>query len=203
MELEDRVDKLEREMEVLKTEVQRTLLAVQESLERKSAGPSRSRWQKRAWVLALLNMLIAIILFTNIRFYALGGAPFDMGPTLGSWLRAFWVALAFLWMILQMYPLALLLEQEEQPLHGVALRNAVKLLTANPGYTILLTLLVLIVAVISSFFPVLWFVVILALLVVVYNKAVRHLLEVRRQARTEKGDQKRPSDEEGQGASVR
>jgi hypothetical protein len=182
---EQRLDRLEREVEVMRTEIQRTLLVVQDSLERGLSSTSGSEWQKTAWGLALLNMLLAITLFANIRFYALDDLPFDLGPTMGPWVRAFWLALACLWMILQMYPLALLLEQEQQQRRRAALSNVVTFLASNPGYTILLTLAVLIVAIVSAFFPALWFVVIFVLFGTVCNRVVRHLLNMRRRARGE------------------
>jgi len=130
----------------------------------------------KAWGLALLNILVAIIVLTNIRFYTAGNAPFAINPTVSLWIRAFWVAVGFLWLILQMYPMALLLEQEDQRLR-VALRNTGVLFIANPGFTLVLALLLLIVGVISTFLPMLWFLVTPALLAVVCNKAVLHLLE--------------------------
>jgi len=196
VDMERRVDKLEHDMEVLKTDIQRTLLAVHDNLERKPTGTSTSNWKKSAWGLALLNMLLAITLFANIRVYALDNTPFHISPALGPWLRAFWLALACVWMILQMYPLALLLEQDERRLRRVALCNVLTFLAANPGYTLLLTLLVLIVAVISTFFPIVWYVVMLALLAIVCNKAVRSLLEARERAHRDTRGQERPSDGE-------
>ncbi|MBL7064920.1 MAG: DUF624 domain-containing protein [Anaerolineae bacterium] len=134
------------------------------------------RYFWKAWGLALLNVLVVIIVITNVRFYTSGNAPFEISSTLSLWIRAFWAAAAFLWLILQMYPLALLLEQEDQRLR-VVLRNAAVLFVANPGFSLVLALLLLVVAVISVLFPVLWFFVTPALFAVVCNKAVHHLLE--------------------------
>ena len=194
------MDRLEHEVEVLRTEIQRTLLTVHGALERRFSGSSASEWQKAAWGLALLNMLLAITLFANIRFYALDELPFDISPALGPWVRGFWLALACLWMILQMYPLALLLEQEQQPRRRAALSNIVVFLSANPGYTMLLTVVVLVVAVVSAFFPVLWFAVILALFAVVCNKMLRNLLHVRQEVHTDGRSRQTPS--RGQGPGV-
>ncbi len=195
MELEHRVKTLEHEMEDLKGEIQETLLGIQKGLSEEPVGASG--WQKRAWGLALLNILAAITLFTNVRFYTPGNAPIEISPALSPWLRALWVAVAFLWLILQLYPLALLLEQEDQRLPGGALRNATALLTANPGFTAVLALLVLLVAVTSVLFPALWFLATFVLFVFVCHKAVRRLLALY-QGRTqvEGADEKRPSDEE-------
>ncbi|MDY6875197.1 MAG: hypothetical protein SWK90_03205 [Chloroflexota bacterium] len=196
MELEHRVKALEQEMENLKSEIWRTLLSIQESLSEEPVGASG--WRKRAWGLALLNILAAITLFTNVHFYTPADASIEISSALSPWLRALWVAVAFLWLILQMYPLALLLDQEDQRLRGRALRNAISLLTVNPGFTAVLALSVLIVALISVLFPALWFLATFVLFVFVCSKAVRHLLALYRQrTQAEEGGEKGPSDEEG------
>ncbi len=145
------------------------------------------RYFWKAWGLALLNILVAVVVLTNFWFYAPGNAPFEINPTVILWIRAFFVAAAFLWLVVQMYPMALLLEQEDQRLR-MALRNGAVLFIANPGFTIVLALLLLVVAVISTFFPVLWFLITLVLFAVVCNKAVLHLLKsYREQPQTEGG----------------
>lgn len=135
------------------------------------------RYFWKAWGLALLNALAAAVTFANLRFYTPGIAPFDIGPTLSFGLRAFWVNLALLWLLLQIYSFALLLEQEDQRLR-VALRNAAVLFATNPGFTIVLAVLLLILAAVASLvFPPVWFLILLALFAVVCNEAVRYLLE--------------------------
>lgn len=186
MDLEQRVETLERETEILKKDIRGTLLDVQESLSEKSASPGSLkaagslRWQKKAWALALLNLLIAIILFTNIRFYTSDTSPAS-GPLLNSWLQAFWVALAFVWLILQMYPLALLLDQNDKQQRDAAWRNTAALFRSNPGLTLALTLSVLVVAVISALFPSLWFLVAAMLFVSLCVNATGRLLTLHRQ----------------------
>lgn len=176
MELEQRVETLEREMDVLKGDIRGTLLDVQENLPEKP--PSPSRWQKRAWGLALLNVLLALTLFTNVRFYT-SDAPLDVTSAfLVPWLRGFWVALAFVWLLLQMYPLALLLDQEEKQPREAAWRNTVKVFASNPGLTLALTALVLVVAVVSMLFPSLWFVITAVLLIVVCVGGVGSMLRL-------------------------
>lgn len=185
MELEQRVEALERELRILKGEIRGTLLDVQENLSEKPASPSR--WRKRAWVLALLNLLLAIVLFTNIRFYTPEPAP-GGGSLLDPWLQAFWVALAFVWLLLQLYPLALLLDQEEPRARDAAWRNAGALFLSNPGLTLALTLSVLAVAIISMLFPSLWLVVVVALFAVVCVNAVGKLLCLRQWAQVGEGE---------------
>jgi len=134
------------------------------------------RYFWKAWGLALLNILVITIAITNLRFYTPGNAPFEIHPTLSLWIRALWMAVAFLWLTLQMYPLALLLEQEDQRLR-VALRNTVVIFIANPGFTLVLAVLLWAVAVISTLLSPLWFFLTPALFAVVCNKAVQHLLK--------------------------
>lgn len=180
MTLDERVGRLEHDMNVLMTEVRRALMAVQEGISRTSATTSRAippsaRWARKAWMLALLNVLLATALFMNGRFFAAGAAGPTPNPVLNNWLRSFWIAVAFMWLMLQMYPVALLLEQEEAPLKGVALRNVAALFTARPGLTLLLSLAVVALAVVASLLPELCFVVVLVALAMGGYTAVRRL----------------------------
>ena len=178
MELEDRVKTLELEVNTLKTDIQQTLRDIQQTLPEKTAPVNR--WQKKAWVLSLLNMLVAVSLFTNIYLYLPENSPFNLSPAVAGWLRAFWIALAFVWLILQLYPLALLLEQEDRQWQGVIWRNARAYLQARPGTLMLITLAVLLVAVIESIFPAVWFVVAVALLVVVIVLGLQSVINLLR-----------------------
>ena len=155
------------------------------------------RYFLKAWGLALLNILMIAIVFTNVRFYTPEIAPFEINETLSTWVRGFFVAMGFLWLIIQLYPMAALLEQEDQRLR-VAFRNSVVLLILNPGFTLVLALLLLLVAAVSTFFVVPW-VVALALFAVVCNKAVLHLLQPHRERiRAEKEEAEQPSKDETQ-----
>ncbi len=164
MEMEERLEALEHEVKTLKTEIHQTLLDIQSGLPDKPASPAR--WQKKAWVLALLNILLAVALFTNIYLYLPENSPFNLNPTLSGWLRAFWIAMAFIWLILQLYPLALLLEQDDAQWQGIVWRNVTAYLRVRPGFVVTLTLIVLLIAIVNSLFPAMWFIVALVLLVV-------------------------------------
>ena len=138
------------------------------------------RYFLKAWGLALLNVLVVAIAFTNVRFYTPGVAPFEISDTLSTWIGGFFTAVAFLWLVLQLYPMAVLLEQEDQRLR-VALRNSAVLFITNPGFTIVLALLLLLVAVISMLLTIPWVLITLAIFAVVCNKAVLHLLKPHRE----------------------
>ena len=151
------------------------------------------RYFKKALGLALINILVLATLLINIYFYVPGNAPFKISENLSFLIRAFWVSATFLWLALQMYPLALLIEQEDQRLR-VALRNAAVLLFAHPGFSLVLVVLILIVSAISVVIPALWVLVTLGFLAVLCNKAVRHLLEPYRE-RAERELQEAAADE--------
>ena len=177
MDTEQRIEKLEREVEMLRSKIEGTLLAIRESLPDKPTFAA-ARWQKKAWVLALINTLMAVALFTNIYLFLPGNLPFALDPALLFWLRAFWVALAFIWLLLQMYPLALLLEQEDQQWQGVVWHSASAFMRARPGIIVVLTMVVLIVGIVNTIVPVAWIIVALSLLVAVGSMALRDMLDL-------------------------
>ncbi|HEY4691197.1 MAG TPA: hypothetical protein VIK33_17945 [Anaerolineae bacterium] len=178
MELEQRVEELEREVKTLKNEIQRTLADIRECLPDKPAAPAN--WQKKAWALALLNVLLAVSLFANIYVFIPGRLPLGEGETSVTWLRAFWIAIAFIWLLLQLYPLALLLEQEDRQWQGVIWRNAAALLRVRPSVWVFVTFAVLIVALINAVFPEAWLAISLVMLVGVSVLAIGHALGVSR-----------------------
>ena len=177
MDLENRVEALERETATLKTEIRETLLNVQGTLLGKRADSSQ--WRQRAWVLSMLNLLLAIALFANMRFYGPDNSSTG-GSLLQLWLKALWAALAFLWLLLQMYPLALLLDQEEASAREAAWHNTAKFFISNPALTLALTLLVSVLAIVSALFPSLWLVVVVALFATVCVNAVTHTVRLYR-----------------------
>ena len=179
MNSEQRLYALEHEVRTLKSEIQQTLVEIQASLPDKPASPVR--WQKKAWVLALLNVLMAVTLFANIYLYLPGSASFAIDTVLSPWLRALWVAIALMWLLLQMYPLALLLEQEDPQWQGIVWRNATTFFRARPGFIVGLTAAVLAVAIVNAVIPMAWLVAALTLFVAVASAAVRHTLDLYRE----------------------
>lgn len=179
MELEQRVKILEGQVNTLKNDVQKTLAEIQATLPEKPATPGR--WQRKAWGLALLNILMAITLFANVYVYRPAYAPFAINSFWTPWLRALWIAIAFMWLLLQLYPLALLLEQEDQQWQRLAWRNAIGYFYAHPGLMVGLTLVVLVVALVNAVFPVMWFVIGIVILIAVIGAALRQLVDMRRE----------------------
>ncbi|MBI5302716.1 MAG: hypothetical protein HY868_11305 [Chloroflexi bacterium] len=179
-QMQQRIAALEHEVKTLKRDIQKTLVEIQHALPEKTAASAR--WQKKAWLLAIVNMLLAIVLFSNIYLYLPGGL-FLEDATLALFLRAFWLALAFVWLLLQMYPLVLLLEQEDPEWQNIAWRNALSFVRNRPDMLIGLTVVVLIVAVVNSLLPSAWLIVALILLVLAGSAGVRYVLERKHKAR--------------------
>jgi hypothetical protein len=177
MDLEQRVDELELEVKALKFEIQKTLVEIRDALPER---PPASRWQKKAWVLALINLLLAIVLFTNIYLYLPGTMPLKISASLTGWLRALWLAIAFVWLLLQMYPLALLLEEEDPQWQGVVWRNMGSFARARPGLIVVITLAILVVAIVNAAIPAAWLIVAAALLIAIGSIAWRNVLELYR-----------------------
>jgi uncharacterized membrane protein YesL len=133
------------------------------------------RFFGKAWALAGINIGVIVTLVFNILFYRPDVPPLNLGETASLMIRAFWTSILVLWVFLQMYPFALLMEQEDQRVR-VALRNALVLLAAHPGFSLLLGIILLIIIVVSVLIPALIALISLAVVGVVCNKAVRHLL---------------------------
>ncbi|MBN1977115.1 MAG: hypothetical protein JW918_06905 [Anaerolineae bacterium] len=151
-------------------------------------GFRRYFWKSLA--LALVNVVTLAILGANVWFYAPGNNPWGLDSGLSSAIQIFFVILIALWLIYQMYPLAMLLEQTDQRLR-TALRNAGVLLITRPGFAILLGLALAVVIAISTYLIVLWFLITLPLIAVVCNKAVKHLLIPYRERAAEAEDENR------------
>ena len=153
------------------------------------------RYFFKAWGLALLNILVIATAIFNIRFYTPGIAPFDISDTASTWIGGAFTAVALLWTMLQLYPMAVLLEQEDQRLR-VALRNSAILFIGNPGFSIVLLVLLLLIAAISTFFAAPWALITLAIFSVVCNKAVLHLLEPHRERMRAEAEEKQSNEDE-------
>jgi uncharacterized membrane protein YesL len=133
------------------------------------------RYFGKAWALAGINIGVIATLGLNIWFYQAGRPPLNLGDTVSLMIRAFWTSLLVIWVFLQMYPMALLIEQEDQRIR-LALRNSLILLAGHPGFSLLFGVLLLVLIAASTVIPALLALISLAIVAVACNKAVRHLL---------------------------
>jgi uncharacterized membrane protein YesL len=100
------------------------------------------RYALKSWLWALLNLLVAAVIWANLWFYA----HFE-----GAWvpvLQGFLLFLGLAWLTVQFYALPYLVEQEEKRI-GLALRNALFTALAAPGYTLAVAGSAVLIAVLS------------------------------------------------------
>ena len=90
------------------------LVARGSSIEWRDYFGAFKRYFGKSWVFALINILVGVLFYMNFRFYAPETPPFNLSPTVSLWVRTFFVFLGVLWVLLQMYLFAMLLEQDEQ-----------------------------------------------------------------------------------------
>lgn len=100
-------------------------------------APSLTDWWKgsrqyfaQAWLLAIINLVLAVLFWTNIWFYSQFSTP------LANSLRWVFLPLSLIWLIIQLYAVPFLLEQERKHL-GIALRNGFYLMLAAPLFTLI------------------------------------------------------------------
>jgi hypothetical protein len=103
-------------------------------------GTRRYFWVSWGW--ALLNLAAALVLWVSYVFYS------QVEAAWGDALTGITLAMAGLWIVVQFYALPFYLEQEERSLR-LALRNSLFMALAAPGYTFVLILAAIIVALAS------------------------------------------------------
>jgi len=119
-----------------------------------------------SWRWGLLNVIIIVVLVSNIKFYGQLEAEWSV------WLRGVIIGLSILWGIIQLYTFPFLLEQEKQQLNS-ALRNSMVLLATRPAPVLSVAFLTLVLAVLSTFIALpAWFFFTASLSVYLANKVV-------------------------------
>ncbi|MEW5869733.1 MAG: YesL family protein [Chloroflexota bacterium] len=123
------------------------------------------------WRWGLLNLVIIFVLLSNYIFYG----SFEGGWV--SWVQGVFLALIFLWLLLQIFTFPLLLEQQDQRLR-TALRNSLVFYVKRPGFClgVGLTSLVLIILSTTLLVPA-WVVITASLCAYLANRAALHLIE--------------------------
>jgi uncharacterized membrane protein YesL len=117
----------------------------------------------------LLNLVIYGGLIANIWFYG--------QVSWGVWVRPLFLALAFLWTLLQIYLFPILLEQERPSLR-LAIRNSIIILLRRPLPTIGYLIAFVVFALASTYLlPPLWFVFTVSLLLYLSNRATIQAIE--------------------------
>ncbi len=126
----------------------------------------------KSWLLTLLNLGVAILLGVNVVFY--GSQQFE-GQQWAIVVRGLFVGLAVLWVLIQLYVLPMLMEQQ-QPSLRLAVRNAAFMAFASPITTLLVGVLLILVCVLSIGLTLPFAVAMMAMVGLMCNEAVLRLL---------------------------
>jgi uncharacterized membrane protein YesL len=124
---------------------------------------------KRSLVVLGLNVVIVGINLTNLLAYA------PDSSLQGAVLRAIWALVLAAWFTVQFYVWPLLYEMETPNL-WTAFRNAALMLMLNPGFTMGLWLVIVILSIISTVLTAAWFVLTGSFLAILANVAVMNRL---------------------------
>lgn len=124
---------------------------------------------KPAYIWAIINLGVFFGIFLNLKFYATVEAP---------WARIvqfFMLSLALFWLIIQFVMLAMY-PRLTQPSFRVALRNTVIIIARHPWPILTMTIGVVLILVISSFIPVLLFLLSFSVIMIWTNNVVDSLV---------------------------
>ena len=98
-----------------------------------------------SWRWALLNLLVLAILFSNLVFYT------EQEGDIFFWVRAIFIAMVIIWLLIQTYTFPLLIEQTE-PRTFLALRNSVGLFAFDPKVALGVAISILLLAYLATMF---------------------------------------------------
>jgi len=93
------------------------------------------RYAVPSWILAALDVLVLVIVILNLRFYGAMDAiwvPFAV---------ALWLAVLFVWFIVQLFVFPILMEQQEAKI-PLALRNSLLISFGSPFHTLPVVVLI-------------------------------------------------------------
>jgi len=121
-----------------------------------------------SWRWGVLNIAVALGLWTNFWFYS----NFD-----ATFLKALVLGLGLGWLLIQMYCFPILLEQQ-QPSVRQALRNALVLCLRHPAFTMIYGFVTALIIVVSLSMIYLWVLITASLITFFYNRALVYLLSV-------------------------
>ncbi len=129
----------------------------------------------RAWMLAALQWFVTLTLLSNLVFYTPGNNPLHLAPDVLALIRAAWLGVFFVWLLVSQHFLPLMMEQEDRRLRTVV-RNALLLVGKEPLFSVVLLVLIVLLGAVSTLLTVPCFFFTVAFVAVLGNEAVHHLL---------------------------
>jgi hypothetical protein len=128
------------------------------------------RYWAKSLIVALINLVVLILLATNLQFY---GAVLE-----GMWTNfalSAWLVVGIYWLLVQIFWFPMLLELEDEQIL-VALRNALAMVIITPGFTLSLGTAILVLSVLGVVLTVPALLFMASLLLLICNHATRSRL---------------------------
>jgi hypothetical protein len=139
------------------------------------------RYWTKSLIVALINVVVLILIATNIQFY---GAILQ-----GTWTNfalSIWLILGGYWLLVQVFWFPMILELESEKVL-LALRNALLMVLATPGFSLTLSILIVLIIVLSVVLTAPAMLFTTALLLLMANHATRSRLAHARKVPYEPG----------------
>jgi hypothetical protein len=135
------------------------------------------RYWAKSLIVALINIVVLLLIATNLQFYG-----FVLQGTWTNFALAAWLVVGLYWLIVQIYWFPMILELENEKVL-LALRNALALVLISPVFSITTGLVVLILVVVSMILVVPAPLLLAGLVLLISNRATLSRLEVVRKKR--------------------
>jgi len=140
------------------------------------------RYWLKGLVVALVNLIVLGLLFTNLQFYA-----FVLQGAWTNFALSAWIIAGIYWLVAQIYWFPMILELESEKVLE-ALRNALALVIISPGFSLAMAIVLLVLMVLCVLLTVPMPLFMAALLMLIINRATRSRLDLVRRKRETRQD---------------
>ena len=128
------------------------------------------RYWGKSLIVALVNLIVLILLATNIQFYGI-----VLQGTWTTFAMSIWIVLSGYWLLVQVYWFPMMLELESEKLL-LALRNALLMPLVSPGFSLLLSIILVLLIALSAVLTIPLVLLTTVLLMLIANHATRSRL---------------------------
>lgn len=140
------------------------------------------RYWLKGLVVALVNLIVLGLLFTNLQFYA-----FVLQGAWTNFALSAWIIAGIYWLIAQIYWFPMILELESEKVLE-ALRNALALVIISPGFSLAMAIVLLALMLLCVLLTVPMPLFMAILLMLIINRATRSRLDLVRRKRETRED---------------
>ena len=140
------------------------------------------RYWLKGLVVALVNLIVLGLLFTNLQFYA-----FVLQGAWTNFALSAWIIAGIYWLIAQIYWFPMILELESEKVLE-ALRNALALVIISPGFSLAMAIVLLALMLLCVLLTVPMPLFMAVLLMLIINRATRSRLDLVRRKRETRED---------------